>query len=729
MNKKILIGIMLMFLLVVIPPILSQIEKDPAFRQLVLEGKVKPEGSTGYIITTKKEDPTLDDKYESLVHVKKEKERVYFWNRNSLAWGITEYSSIETAAGILTKEGEYTLVTDTGIETKQLPREKTTVFEAVYQNVKDEKDKFTDTYSNIKDSKEEFEAQLKKDAEGTDYKLVSVKEVTKEVAVISPKKYELRPMAGGQAYWLLINGKRVETLVGENAVLDGRKKIFKLEVSDAKRLAGTNYKPTSFVDGTGKPVYERGGDYYYYKNNALVKNPPELYIKQTKRDAIFDKNADIFIQVDPITKEKLDNVLIRDTDRKEYTTTRAGYQDLVDALKNIDGVKNPVIKEGVLEVQDKDGMVIAKQYKDTVEDIVAEEEARITQSDFKKGEPYKEVIKGDWFTTTIEYQDIKTKEKDKEGNPKLERQIVNHIMNFDSDGTPISAERIYKVDKETGKQKPDTYDIDLKNRNSGEPWEYVIKEKDKSASVVFVDENGKTLDPPMFRGDPDLIQKLKDQGQHRNHAAYTVSLTFDIINYLSAEGQKLAQLGRYDLGSFSNLLPKAENWAKWREDMDKFFAKLGLDIEYWKSEICGRWFDMDPDAKGTVFVDTPGGLKKAAAHIEAKVSSKVILPDGTTQYIYKVSAYVAPAFKEGAEDTVFNIELRKGITYLELLEEDVTRKPGGSWSAAGPGMLFIYNETKFSKACIHLIQRGTFSEFENELENKRYFCTSIPKYD
>ncbi|MBR9691617.1 hypothetical protein GOV06_02425, partial [Candidatus Woesearchaeota archaeon] len=248
---------------------------------------------------------------------------------------------------------------------------------------------------------------------------------------------------------------------------------------------------------------------------------------------------------------------------------------------------------------------------------------------------------------------------------------------------------------------------------TGQPQRITITKDGKTATVKFTDENGEPLDAPSYEGDETLRKTLEEEYANE-HGAWTSKTVFSAINYVLTEFQ--------GLGFYSRFLDD-ENMARWREGVDEFFSESIFGIEYWKSGICSEWFDNELDESGVAFMETPAGLATAAAHVEGKISSATEHPNGTTVYLYKVSAFLRLIEEEDGEDTIFNIQLTKGSQTKNLLSENQKIEPGDDWSAAGTDILIVQDTVRYTKACIHFIKRGQFDKYSEDINSR--LCNRI----
>jgi hypothetical protein len=184
------------------------------------------------------------------------------------------------------------------------------------------------------------------------------------------------------------------------------------------------------------------------------------------------------------------------------------------------------------------------------------------------------------------------------------------------------------------------------------------------------------------------------------------------------------------LGYYATFFFEDEELDAWRESVDEIFATLYLGTEYWTSDICQTYTDME--GKGIAYVDTKLGLAGVGAHIEATRSDPIHLPAGvesgdaaagilesnqTTdniderrgiitsprEFLYKITFNV----KNGDYDTDptalsvmrFNIIL-KGEREAKLYKTDIELEKGEDFGAIKQSAIVQYSNFLYDQVCI-----------------------------
>ena len=179
-----------------------------------------------------------------------------------------------------------------------------------------------------------------------------------------------------------------------------------------------------------------------------------------------------------------------------------------------------------------------------------------------------------------------------------------------------------------------------------------------------------------------------------------------------------------------------EDYAKWIEGVDEFFAEYYLGEEYWTSAICKQWWDVAPQ-KGMALIETPYGYQ-VAGHIEAeKTPVAQLFCDGegkcpadleckkeicyasgkkepASGYLYKISwGVTAPSdakfissYAGGGSELAFNLQVGGEKTAYLFSEggfassNTLKLKPGESSKSQFPSMIVEYSPYNFNKICI-----------------------------
>ncbi len=137
--------------------------------------------------------------------------------------------------------------------------------------------------------------------------------------------------------------------------------------------------------------------------------------------------------------------------------------------------------------------------------------------------------------------------------------------------------------------------------------------------MVEVDKNGKGTDAKpendIEQGGDSAFKKAQNENEWdrytsgRSAAAYPAQF-LDFIHGI-------------DASAISNALFGDEWLNKWREDVDKAFAKKYLGVDHWTSEICRQEYDMQGDS--VAFVETNQGLFQFIGTVQADRSDAVPL--------------------------------------------------------------------------------------------------------
>jgi len=164
----------------------------------------------------------------------------------------------------------------------------------------------------------------------------------------------------------------------------------------------------------------------------------------------------------------------------------------------------------------------------------------------------------------------------------------------------------------------------------------------------------------------------------------------------------------------------------WRETMDEFFVTnvLGQWLSgRWEDSLCHHWID-DPSSD-TLFARTPGGLNGLIAHIEGERSEPVVHPNGSIEYLYKMSYVVDNTFGVERETdplavgTVeFNIIFYGDKTYkLYTAWKEVD--PSEKDTRTGQDVFFKYSSSNYNRVCIKFKERilSVANEWESEVCN------------
>ncbi|GEM_PF-2604318 len=155
------------------------------------------------------------------------------------------------------------------------------------------------------------------------------------------------------------------------------------------------------------------------------------------------------------------------------------------------------------------------------------------------------------------------------------------------------------------------------------------------------------------------------------------------------------------LGYYASLFMSEDSLLKWREDVDKVFAKLYLGTEYWTSEICSSKI-KDSAQEGIAFAETPQGLAQIGAHIEATRSNPAATGNAT-EFIYKITFNVRNGDYEkdlrAPEEMKINVILL-GQRSVTLFKQDQVIKRGSSFGKSGKDAIVKASNTLYSQVCI-----------------------------
>ncbi len=148
-----------------------------------------------------------------------------------------------------------------------------------------------------------------------------------------------------------------------------------------------------------------------------------------------------------------------------------------------------------------------------------------------------------------------------------------------------------------------------------------------------------------------------------------------------------------------------------REDVDRFFAEHYLGMEYWESAICKARELGDRGTPGFAYVDTRTGLAAVAAHVEGSMSDRIENPNGSVEYLYKITFNVKNGDWEhdprALEEMRFNLELR-GQRTVQLYRQRINISKGDSFGREGNNPIVQYSRYRYDKICI-IFQKVSFA--------------------
>ncbi|MBI2139446.1 hypothetical protein HYU14_00865 [Candidatus Woesearchaeota archaeon] len=191
--------------------------------------------------------------------------------------------------------------------------------------------------------------------------------------------------------------------------------------------------------------------------------------------------------------------------------------------------------------------------------------------------------------------------------------------------------------------------------------------------------NNQVQETVVYDMEKGTVTKTKERGIE---SVYLVPTPTEDINSLNGLEEEAARVGNREhnrkafadwelkltqyrgLSGFSQLFFDDETLAKWRENVDKYFAKY-LGQDYFESYICSLAIDKE-SGPGTLSMETPNGLYDIIAHIEGTRSEPINRPDGTTEFVYKFTYNIRNPEGSPHKNLLFNIALysAQGKRYL-----------------------------------------------------------------
>jgi hypothetical protein len=188
------------------------------------------------------------------------------------------------------------------------------------------------------------------------------------------------------------------------------------------------------------------------------------------------------------------------------------------------------------------------------------------------------------------------------------------------------------------------------------------------------------------------------------------------------------------LSGWSQFIFRDEDLANWRENVDKFFSTFYLGTDYWVSKICAKYIPKSHDAVLTM--RTSDGLYDLVAHAEGE-RTDIHLPDGTSEYLYKLTISVQNPEYSGYDSLEFNVRL-EGASTVRLyqnwikLDEDESFTAGGgkiedghvTYDQTHRKPIVQYSKNYYDKICIDFSPSIITAKGDKE----DHICNSIVAY-
>ncbi len=306
--------------------------------------------------------------------------------------------------------------------------------------------------------------------------------------------------------------------------------------------------------------------------------------------------------------------------------------------------------------------------------------------------------------TLVEYninrdsKEFKTEyEYDKEGKPKVNKLtfkkrngVVNEIeitdQNFEIDGNIyFFGEGIF------GSNYLKIIDKDGKERSLTSKEEEALKTE---------------IETPLDEFTEVLVQSKNAQLKVQGRLTLAQESTSSFFSSLESTFTQFQGLGYYATFFFSD-----DELLEWRNDVDEFFSKNNLGIEYWTSDICDKKLRAGPGS-GVAYAETPQGIAQVAAHIEATKTEPIIrstatTTQGTTQdieFIYKITFNIRNGDYEkdlkAPEVMKFNVVLKGNDLQKEVFNKDKELQRGSTLGRIGKEAIVQYSKQSYNQVCI-----------------------------
>jgi hypothetical protein len=234
-----------------------------------------------------------------------------------------------------------------------------------------------------------------------------------------------------------------------------------------------------------------------------------------------------------------------------------------------------------------------------------------------------------------------------------------------------------------------------------------------------VKKSGKIDKEDKYTGDPSLESEMRTLNTQRKSREWFAKFQFRLTQFKGLAG-------------FSQLLFEDETLAEWREGVDKVFSSLYLGTDYWASGVCAKY--IPKDQKGLLTMKTKDGLFDVVAHAEGEKTT-ITKPDGTTEYLYKLTFSVRNPKDSRYDKLEFNVFLY-GDQTIKLYPEDVSVDEGDSFTRGAQkggeteysqqhGKPIVqYSPSDYNKICIEFKQGIINAEGNSENE----VCNAIVEY-
>ena len=484
------------------------------------------------------------------------------------------------------------------------------------------------------------------------------------------------------------------------------------------------YSSTEFFTLNDAAILKKGQKFYRAKNNelgfeeitgdAIVVKP--IKVGNVFFDEFYDfKDGDIkteTIKMVNIRKDK--ELLVKNIPLESYDEIKAAVSSAKkESLKIEEGaftLDNPFL------VSDGDGIKL-RTFKtsisysyDTQSEVTVSEKNFVKIDDGIKPLEITHVGKnGDLrIIEKNEIVKIDTGQKNAKGEP-IKKEIIEtkEYVGVDTERNEKFTREMLKNEK--GRQTGD-YIQDVTDLKTGEPkfsvvavgqtGRFRIEYRDDGVSVndkkyeVFIKEHG---------DNPDLIKLVSSRRYF--HAQFTSREFFAQLESILTEFK--------GLGYYATFFFAKEDLDKWRESVDKTFATLYLGTEYWTSDICIAYTDIDRSSQGIAYVDTKLGLAAVAAHIEATRSEQLISPGTvdnktgiikpTSEFLYKITFNVKngdyKSDPKALEIMRFNVVL-KGSRTAKLFKNDIEVEKGDQLGHIGRSAIVQYSNSFYDDICI-----------------------------
>jgi hypothetical protein len=152
------------------------------------------------------------------------------------------------------------------------------------------------------------------------------------------------------------------------------------------------------------------------------------------------------------------------------------------------------------------------------------------------------------------------------------------------------------------------------------------------------------------------------------------------------------------------------------QDVDEFFAKNKLGMEYWESEVCENWADKAP-ASGAMVARGSLGYT-TSAHVEGWRSEPIVNETGDTIYNYFITGSVYKPKNPGLRFEVYVDPGHKKLVEKTLEEE------GESFLFFEQDALNFTSKTQYTEVCIKFLNSNLY-EFFDLIPDEDEVCNNI----